>query len=323
RRALSSGQIALFVITLTLLVFSSAYTNDYLLVHTCVIMVAVGGIRLRRLCDVYSLALLAMISVVLVLSTLGIIYNKDVIPNSRLVFSYGLGHPNGIGSLLFACCAALAYSCWYRRTWWVSLAVSAISSVFSYVFLSSHAAAAVLAALAIAVVVGHAMRRRGADLVPGKVFFATLTVLPFLMLLAMIVSTAFYSADNPVFALFNKLLHERPHFAHQYYSSHGGFTLFGAKYASVSNYHTGLPFTSVDCGYSRLALCVGAFAFVAMAATYVVAVRKLSRDNPHFLVMVILLLCSAYLMVETAQLYLASGVMAIFVSQAFCVTGDG
>ena len=314
---MSAGQAVLAGIGIAVLLVSAILVEDYRILCSYALLIAISNQDLKRICGLYGYTILLVVAIVVVLSTIGALLNKDVIPNSRLVFTYGFGHPNTTGSLLMAGALPLAYYFWNRRLWWVPSIIALICSVFSYLLLSSHACFAILLAMAILFVIGHEPHIRQFGPLPTRVFFPVLLITPMMLMTIMLLLTVCYDANNPLFVLINKLIHGRPAFAHNYYVDNGGFTVFGARFASKSSYHSGLPFASVDCGYSRLALVTGLLPMCVLLVTYIAAIRKLSKESPHFLIFFAFMLASLHMVVEGVQVYIVTGFAILFVSAAF------
>ena len=282
------------------------------------VVLAVSQVSLKRLCSAYSLIVLSIVVIAVILSLTGLLWNKDVIPNSRLVYSYGFAHPNTFGPILFSAIAAVAYVFWDKRVWWIPAALAIICAAFAYFLLSSNASFAILLLLAIVIVVGHIawLNHRLAN-ASSLALFILLLAIPLVVLCIMVVCIAFYDASNPFFSWLNSALHARPAYAHQYFDMYGGFTWLGRKYMSVASYHNGLPFAAVDSGYGQLTLVAGLVPSIALAVVYVVAAWRLSHDCRRFLVFAIILIAAFYLMVESIMLYLPAGIALIFLSRAF------
>ena len=310
-------QGVLVAVTLMVLMYSAYRTNDYRIVQGYMVIVAVAGIDLDRLCKVYFLTVMPILIIIVLLSLVGLEYNMDSIPNSRLVFSYGFSHPNQIGGLLFSAIGAMAFTCWDKPSWKAPLILAVAAAVFSYVSLSSHASAGLLATLALVILVGHVPKISRVTNIPRKAYIAILVVVPLCFLGLMLVCTAFYDAGNPVCEWLNKFIHGRPNHAHEYYVSNHGFTHLGREYVSTSSYHSGLPFASVDSGYDKLAMVYGLFTMYVLIVTYLACVWKTAFHKKRFFIMCVFLMNSAYLLVESIPLFVTANFGVLFLSQAF------
>ena len=316
-RSISPYQAILAAATFALLLFSSSRTLDYRLVHGLIILFAVSGIDLRKLCSAYYMTTMPIIAIVMLLAVIGLEHNVDVIPNSRLVFSYGFQHPNTTGCLLFSALGAMAYAHWESKTWIAPCLLSGVAGVFCYAFLSSHASAALLLALAAITAFGHTKPGTKLAKIPHKPGFALLACVPLLLMGIALACTAFFDSANPFMNWFNGIVHGRPLLAHNYYLGHDGFTLFGREYSPTVDYHSGLPFTSVDSGYSFLPLVTGIIPMLLLFANYLAASWQLLKKPSNYFVVMILLMQSFYFLVEFVPALLVLNFSVLFISEAY------
>ena len=179
-----------------------------------IILVLVSGCKMEDACKAYAVTGLVTMSAVMALTAFGVLYNRDVIPNDRLVFSFGLGHPNTAGVLLFSALAALTYSHWSKRQWAVPAALSAIAALFSYVVLSSHAATVLLACLGVANLVEHTCRVMYSSFACKFVLVLSFAM-PLLLFAFMVFGMVRYDAGNELWIRIDRALHGRILFAHK------------------------------------------------------------------------------------------------------------
>ena len=313
-----SWQVALAVAALAILLFSSIRTWDFRLFYGYLLIVSLAGINMEKVCCAYSVSVLVVLIIVMALSVSGVLCNWDAIPNSRIVFSYGLGHPNTTGAFLFSSLGAMAYACWNKKTWVIPLGLSLCVAIFAFFVLSSRASAVCMASLAIAMVVFKIPAINRFTIVHGKAMCIVVIVLSLALMIWMLIGAVCYSPDGSIFTWFDKLIHGRLYYAHQYYVVRGGFSYVGDASMLVDNYHTGLPFTLVDCGYCYLALVYGLASIYALVVTFVVAIMMMFKSGAvHPMAITLLTINSFYLVVECYPIYLASCVTVLLLTYAF------
>ena len=287
-----------------ILFLSAERTRITGLLTDLLVVFAVSFVEPRKLCRVYAFSSLLSIVLVVLLSLAGFVLMRDVIPNGRLVFGYGFGHPNTLGGLLFSSIGALTYVYWDDRNWWVSLVLSIASACFASLSLSSNSAAALLAVVSVVNCVGHTDLGRRMQDVLSIVSIPMLIVLPVAIGLVMLFVTADYNGFELLSNAVDKITHSRPYFANRYYSANGGFAIFGRPYAVSSTLHTGLHFAAVDCAYSYMSMVYGIAALLACYITYLFLVLRSRKAVIHPFAVVVLLLYSIYGAVEGTPLFL-------------------
>lgn len=316
-RSLSNAQVALAAVAMLAFLIAGERLAGFEIAQACLLFLAIAGIDFSQIGKAYYRAVLAIVVLVVVLTISGILYNKDFIPNNRLVFSFGFVHPNTLGGLLFAALSAMIFACWKEKSWVLSIALAIITAVFCYCVLSSHASAAILGLLALCGIVGHTpfLQRRFA--ISRCAFIAILIIVPAVLLVTMLACMVFYDASNPVVSALNKLTHGRLLYGHQYYANHNGFAIFGKPFVNPSQYHNGLPFESVDSGYYFIPIVYGLFSQLSLIAIYVVAVIKLSRHENRFAIMSLLLIASLYMLIESYAAFPFTSFVVLFLAEAF------
>jgi len=320
-RVVSRGMLLLIAVSAPVVLAASIETGDYRLAHGYVFLVAVAGISPARIGRVYYSCVLPIVILVVLLSIVGLLYNKDVIPNSRIVFSFGFGHPNALGAILFSTMSAMVYACWRERSWGVSVVATLTCAGFCYLCLSSHASAVALLLLAVAALVGHTRILSSHYYLPRRLFQVVMVAVPAILLALMLVGLVFFDADNPFFARMNSLLHGRLYYSNMYYLDHDGLSVFGRQFIYAGSYHNGLPFGNVDSGYCYLALVYGLAALCAVAVVYIAAVQKLSFSRPTFPVLAIVLISAMYLLLESYALYPMTSFASLLIAEAFASDG--
>ena len=299
---LRTSHIAAIALLLPLLLFSYSRCWDGGFVLSLFVAVSVSRLDLRQLCRTYAVAALFAVVVSMALSFAGILPKLAVVPNARVVFTYGYPHPNTTGALIFGALSALTYAEWHR-TWRAVTALSVVSGILTYVALSSHAAAASCILLACSNLVGHLGAVESLSASSPQIHRVPLIVIPLILLGGMLVLTAIYDADNALMARINSLTHNRVHYAHAYYVELGGFTAFGRPELTADMYNGGSSFWGVDSGYSYFALDYGLIPLAVLAALYLARTRRLAERH-DFALTIIILLGFLYLVIERAPLYL-------------------
>jgi len=321
-RALSKAQLLIVILSMAIFLFSGSKTGDYRLAHTCIQLIAIAGIDLTRISTAYYRTVLVAILVIVLLSITGLLYNRDTIPNNRLVFSFGFVHPNTLGALLFSALAAMTYACWHSKTWPVPVALSAIAALFSYCLLSSRASAIILVLLTLCGLAGHIPFLQKNPHAPKRLFLVVLVMVPAIMLAIIVLSSMSFDSSNSLFSMLDKMTNGRLHYGHQYYAANGGFTLVGRELHYVSSYHNCLSFTNIDSGFCYLLFVNGLLSLLALAAIYIAAVIKLARKRPEFIIMAIMLIAAVHLMVESYMLFPASSFAILFLAEAFATEDE-
>ena len=302
----STARFALSCLSLAVIICSAMLTGLHQLVHAFIFLLAFSGEDRNRLCRAYFLVTVAALVILVALSLCGLITNRDIIPNDRLVFSYGFVHPNACAAVIINALCAAAYILWERRDWAIVVVLALMSAAFSYWALSARAGTVLCLALAIACLVGHLKKPVPTVRNSKKIFIFVLVGIPSVLLVAMLLSCVFFDATNPLFALLNKLTNARPHFAHSYFVRNGGFTIFGRPYVTTNYYHSGLPFQNLDSGYCYLPLVYGVATMAILFSAYVAIVVKGEWGRRRFIAGVLILLSAAYMTVESFGLNLAT-----------------
>lgn len=295
--------VALVVFTLLLFSYSRCYDDSLVLslfVALCVVHGASTAVEdeLRTLCRICGIALTCAALAAITLSFLHILPSRGMVPNARVVFTYGTPHPNSLGALIFGAMAALTYAEW-SRTWQTLTVLSLAAAAFTYVALSSHAAAVACLLLVGVQIVGHI--QIGAlclgDMPPRRVHQALLVVVPMVLLIGMLVMTAVYNSDNTVMTRLNGLTHGRIHYAHAYYEELGGFTIFGRSELTADQYNGRSAFWGVDSGFCFFALEYGMVPMAVLTAIYLASTRRIARRR-DFALTALILLGFLYLVIE-------------------------
>ena len=304
--------VVAFAASSSLLLVSAGRSVDWRLVVAFLFALTAAKVARESLCRAFGIAALSATVLVMALTLAGGIENVDCVPNDRLVFAYGLGHPNGLGFILFSALSAMALSS--RRARKLVMGLSLVAAAFSYVVLSSNASAVVNLMLFVSIVVSGCCGRLDMARVPKSAYMTILLLLPTILLIGMAFLTVAGEGAEPVYSLVNRLSHGRPFFAHKYFLENGGLSLLGDRYAYESHVHNGVGFNGVDSGYCYLLLVLGVVVTGVLAAWYVLAARRLTLERDALVLGVV---CAnlLYLVVEQGPLSLELGsVMLVIMS---------
>ena len=127
--------------------------------------------------------------------------------------------------------------------------------------------------------------------------------------------TVRYDPEDPLLDALSRALHSRPRYAHGYWEANGGFTLFGRPFVDTgSEYHSGLPFASLDSGYAWLGLVSGLASAVVCCVAYVRGAMRAARGRDWFVGVSLLALASLYLLVECYPLALDASFPALLLA---------
>ena len=317
RRGMVTWQVMLAGCAFCIYFISNAFCEIKVLMTNLIMLIMICESDLDDLCKSFFIASIAAVSLLLILTSCGIGYNRDEIPNGRLVFAYGLRHPNSTAALLLSAMCSMAYYYWDKRSWPGSFVMSAICAGFSYLTLSSNAATVLLMLLSIAILLGHT---RFATIIierhsTGLSVAVILTVLVLFML--MFFGTIFYSKDNTVWSILDNLTHSRIMFSHGHFIQNDGFTLFGRQSFSPNYLHTGEQIHVLDSGYSRLSLIHGLASAVVIFLMYLIANIRLSKSPKYICVIAIFTIYALHMLIETHALYLCGCFAVVFLSSCF------
>ena len=309
-------QVIIIFLSITLLGISAYNTNDSRLLHSFIIIASISWSKIADVLKVYGFAVLIIVIVCMILSISGILYNKDVIPNERLVYSFGFLHPNAVASFLFSATSALSLAYWDRKNWWIPEVLLLICALFSYGVASSHAAGILNASFSLLAIVFHRLPCNNNN-VMKKAMLIFLVTVPLALTALMYACIVWYEETNSFFILMDRVTHFRPLFAHRYYLSVETISLFGKPYEVLPNYHTGIAFQNVDSGYCFLILVYGLGSLVTLVITYLYAIPKIVESKGALGYVLLIVMCSLYMIIENFPLYIALSPALLILSCAF------
>lgn len=313
-RAVAIWQGLLVAIVLAPLLFSASRTGDYRLVFGALIVIAVAGLDLRRICAVFAASLAGTVVVMTLLTLAGVMHGPDAVLTRDLAVKIGFADHNTFGAVLFSGVAALGIVLRGKRSWPVPLVLAVVGALFSYVLLGSRGAAIALALLAVALLLGNIKAMSRLWDIPQKVYFGILIAVPLVIMLAILGAVAFYGEGNAFASALDSLLGGRIAHAHDYFAANGGFTHLGRKLAAGGNL--------VDSGYLYLSLVTGMLSMYALMAVYGIAAWRRSRTDRDILVLAVLVIASIYLAIDLSPLFLAQSVAFLLLAPAFEPAGE-
>lgn len=299
------------------LLCSASRAIDFRLVAGFFVIASIAREDMQRACKLHCSATLFAVTLLMTASLLGIISNPDFMPNGRIVFGYGFRHPNTLGGLLFSASGALTFSKWRKGSLALPLVLSGTCAVFSYIGLSSNAAAALCGSLLTINLIGIVFPACRSVKVPNTIAIISFIGIPALLFLVMTATASGYDSANGAFAFINRVTHARPYYSHEYFNAAGGFTLLGAPTIVRYGHHSGGAFWGIDSGYSQLTLVYGMAVTALAACTYAIASWKASRRGVDLATTAIVILCALYLVVEPFPLFLYSNFALLFLENAF------
>lgn len=305
-RAGCISKLVLLAVTSIVLYLSHVRTGIGSLMIDLLVVASVSFACPWRLCRAFAIGAMLSIVVVVLCSVGGVIAMRDVLPNGRLVFSYGFGHPNQLGGYMLAAIGAVTYVHWDGARWQVPFALALAASAFAKAALSSNSSAVLLAAVAAINLVGHLPLARRVSSPRRAIPMALAIAVPAALCALMLMLTAGREGMQGLASLVDRLTHSRAYFASAYYEANGGFTLLGRPLVSSSSFHSGLGFAAVDCAYSYMALVHGIAPLVAVAACYVALVLRWGRSRVHPFLFWSLMVYAAYAVVENYPLVLCA-----------------
>lgn len=318
-----SGVACMVAALIAVLALSAILTKDVRLLEGALLIIAATGIDKQRLVKWVAVALAAGIAVVVLASLCGQAWNKDVVPNDYLVFSYGFGHPNTLGAMLACLAAAILYVGWSHRAWVLSVAMAMLLALFSKTMLSSNTAAVLIFAYGAASVLGHLLGERLAVLLTKRARVLIACGIALVVMVGMLYLMVAYDNNNPVHVAINDLLHSRPYYGAEYYRAHGGFTILGRPYLSVTTYHQGTPFQSLDSGVMYMGGVYGLLPLLCGFVMFAYLVAHLPEDGRSFFVWAMIVLGILNLLTESTPLFVYANVTLLLLSDGLASSGRG
>ncbi len=250
--------IACLVSVLALSYFRKGAPSE--LVTLVLFVIAAGDSRMDVLMRTYFCAILGALATVAIMDACHLSSASWDIPNGFWVYSYGVGHPNGMGAFLFSTLAAMALAI-DRRRFLVPLLLCCAGAIFTaFLVLSCRTAGVLALLLTVAVIVEALCPRWIAKLELNGVLAIAVTVGLGVLALLILAGTVRYSGDNGLFGFLDKLTNMRVRHGNEAYRYVGGFTLFGQSVAFPSNEDyliRGAERFYVDSTYVRYGLFYG------------------------------------------------------------------
>ncbi len=285
---------------------SSILASNHILLLGYMVLLAVIDEDIFSLMRVFYCTVIITLCVILLLGTMGVLYNREHLLDDALRFPCGILHPNNVGSLLFGAFTAMVIERWNKRTWPVVLVLILFSFCFCHFILSSEGSAATLLFLLLVTVVGHLPFMRLCKRFLGRAGFIVCIILPIILCAFMIVFTIYYkdlSNYLPVEKI-NELFHGRLFFSNNYYTSKGGLAVFGRSYSYSPDHHTGVAFSALDSSYSNLAMVFGVSMLIVFGINYYTMIRRVNRTPQCALLFALIIVYCLYGVIESYPIYL-------------------
>lgn len=317
RVVLGRGSAAIVVVSVAAFILSWSRCGDARLFLNLLALLVASETEKNACLKALAFSSLATISLIIILSLVGVAANVDVIPNGRLVFAFGFNHPNTFAGLLLCTMCALLYVYWSDSRWVFICCANGLMALFSFVALSSNAAAILFAFIGFVSVIGHVFNSFESSSVLRIAIRVWVAVLPLALMAMMAFFATSYDQTNITLGRINELLHWRPAFAHEYLVRHGGLSMFGDTYQHLSNIHSGVRFNGVDSGYLYLIFVFGLASSFCYSLIYEVAAIRWKSNETMIAIWVICTCLSAYLLVEGYVLYFGANVALLLLSDAF------
>ena len=319
RTVFCKGQLLLILVSASALILSYAITADGSILSGYLVVIAVSRIDIKKIMDIYAVTASICLTIIIILSVVGFIYNKDTIPKDSIVFSYGFSHPNRLAGLLVSLSIALTVS-FHEKKWLLSILINGLLAVFIFFVLRSYTATGVSILVLIDNTICHTQFTGRLTLL-NKGAYATLTVLlPLVLVLLMLYCTVAYDENNIILKQFNSIVHARPRYANDYYLSNGGLSLFGKHQVYTDSYKTGIMFQTVDCSYCYFALITGLIPLITLGINYLVAVKHLFRCRNRLLFASLFAMSAIYGVMELYPMYVCTNATLLLISAAFFET---
>lgn len=318
----SPVQIVCIVLLALVLLISSIRIQNSNLLFAFSIVLAASQVNMRKLARWYLVATVVFLLVLFYLLLRGKIENVAAQPNDRVVYSYGMPHPNMLGMELVAVGMSSLYAFWDKRLWrWCAL-YCGMASIFCLWLLSSRTSFLLLGVLSLVAILAHCRHPACMwmkDFAKDKL--ALVALLVFVVLLsASVLGMLFYSKDVPFLVYLNRLVSGRLELAHQAFVSNDGFTFLGrfikfnGTTAITSN--PALTYTQVDNGYARAGITIGTSSFVALSCIFIISIAVLAQRKDYFGI-ILLCLSSIYLAMESGAIYLSRDFAVLLLGSAF------
>lgn len=319
RKAFCKGQLLLILVSTSVLILSYAVTSDGSILLGYLVVIAVSRLDIKRMMDAYAVTSSICLIAIITLSIFGLIYNKDTVPKNSIVFSYGFSHPNRLAGILVSLSIAITVS-FYEKKWQLAVLINGLITAFIFFALRSYTATGVSILGLIANAICHVQFARRLALQNRALYTTLTTLLPLALVLLMLYCTVAYDEGNLILKQFNSFVHARPRYAHDYFLSNGGLSLFGKQQVYTDSYRTGIMFQTVDCSYCYFALISGLIPLVLLGLNYLVAVRHLYRHRKRLLFAFVFAISAIYGVMELYPMYVCTNATLLLISAAFFET---
>ena len=316
------GVVCAIATLIAVLVVSAVRAKDFRLFESVLLIITVANIDSQKLIKWVAMALAAGITVVVLASLCGMIWNKDVLPNEYLVFGYGFGHPNTFGALLTCLVVAVLYIGWNHRFWVLPIVMAMLLAIFCKIMLSSNTAAMLILSYCIASALGHLFNEKLTLLFTKRVRVLLTCTLAIFVVASMLYLMAAYDNTNPVHKTLNDILHFRPYFGMEYYRTNGGFTILGRPYLSISAYHQGTTFESLDSGVMYMGGVYGLLPLLCCCGLLAYLVAHLPENRRSFFVWALIMMGIFNLLTEGYPLFVYTNISLLLLSDGLAFRSE-
>lgn len=246
------------VIALCLPYFREGLVSEF--VTLALIILALCEADVKLVVCTFFWAILAALTVIVVVDALCLSSSVWFNPNGYWVYSYGTGHPNTFGALLYGTVTALVLAIDRDRYRLPLLVCCAATTLFTFFALSCRSAAVLELVLMLALIVEEVFPNWMKRVEASGILNALVAVGTVVLGLLMLAGTKWYGSADGLFGLVDRLTNARVSNGHVAYQSLGGFTLFGREVVFSSRHASfmqGIPYLLIDSAYSRFGLVYG------------------------------------------------------------------
>lgn len=205
-------------------------------------------------------ALLASLSVIVVMDALRLSSSAWAKPNWYWAYSYGFGHPNTMGALLYNTLSTMTLAI-DRKRFRLPLLICCVATMcFTFFALSCRTAAVLELILTLAIIIEGIRPDWMARMETSRVLPALVVLGTVALAMLMLAGAAFYSEDNVLFSLVDRLTNLRVSHGKSAYDYVGGFTLLSHAVVlpnQTQSLTTGVEWILVDSSYIHYGLFVG------------------------------------------------------------------
>mgnify|MGYP007121850256 CR=1 FL=1 len=297
--------------------FSSVFiTRQYMLLEAVILIVCCKEIELDKVLKFVLKIQITLILLVIILALVGVIGIGDIQRNAGVLrYSLGFSHPNRLAMLIFQICCEIFYLNRNRVTW-IIIAVCIALNIISYAVTNSNTAFIINIVFDMALIIYKTTHlEKEADNKHVRRLF-------YIFMFAAIVGGAIFIGvfiRNPDYFInvtkgFDTL-YSRFRLIPKYYNAYG-IKLFGNKIVEgtkviLPGYEASYGY--LDCGYAALFIRDGIL-FAVMFLVGIAALLRKKVNEGNWALVIILILCLIYFMLEKPILDLGMNVFWIMLA---------